>query len=409
MRRLQRRINLRKMSLSNVTIVRQQGLAKTSRRNDGISGLIADAVAIDDKITIGTPMILTSLAEAESKGVTKAYDLANKVMLWHHIRDFYSMAPKGTTLYVMPVAKQTPMATVLATSDGAAAQLLNYAKGSIRQLALSSMSEDFANLATNVAAAQALYTWAAQRNKSVQILLEGREFVEDYSTAVSLREMSANRVSVVISQDPQVAVEDAAYAGYAQVGLLLGSVAAVPVSRDIARVRNGSLPLSSVGVSNGKNVNLAGYYDDDQLSAIDDKGYIFARTFDGLSGFYWSADYTAVAPTDDCDSIRMGRTLDKAADLARLKALEYLRDDVEIDSTTGNIAIEVVRNIESDIETSVLTQMAEEISGVECSIDPEQSLWDSASPLIAELAIVARGVIYRMQINVYYTNSLSND
>ena len=397
------------MSLSNVTIVRQQGLGKTSRRNDGISGLIADAVAIDDKITIGTPIMLTSLAEAESKGVTKAYDLANKVMLWHHIHDFYSMAPKGTTLYVMPVAKQTPMATVLATSDGAAAQLLNYAKGSIRQLALSSMSEDFANLATNVAAAQALYTWAAQRNKSVQILLEGREFVEDYSTAVSLREMSANRVSVVISQDPLVAVEDATYSAYAQVGLLLGSVAAVPVSRDIARVRNGALPVSAAGISNGKNSNNVGYYDDDQLSAIDDKGYIFMRTFDGMSGFYWSSDYTAVAPTDDCDSIRMGRTLDKAADLARLKALEYLRDDVSIDAETGNIAIEVVRNIESDIETSVLTQMSDEISGVECTIDPEQSLWDSSSPLVADLAIVARGVIYRISINVYYTNSLSND
>lgn len=395
--------------LSDVTIVRQQGLGKNARRNDGTSGLIADAVAVDEKIAIGEPILLTSLAEAESKGITKAYDLANKVMLWHQISDFYAMAPKGTKLYVMPVAKQTPMATILATTDGAATKLLTYAKGAIRQLAVASMSEEFANLATNVTAAQALYTWAAARNKAVQILLEGREFVEDYATAVSLREMTANRVSVVISQDPLVAAEDVTYAGYAQVGLLLGSVAAVPVSRDIARVRNGALPVSAAGISNGKNSNNVGYYDDDQLSAIDDKGYIFMRTFDGMSGFYWSSDYTAVAPTDDCDSIRMGRTLDKAADLARLKALEYLRDDVEIDSTTGNIAIEVVRNIESDIETSVLTQMAEEISGVECTIDPEQSLWDSASPLIAELAIVARGVIYRMQINVYYTNSLNND
>lgn len=395
--------------LSDVTIVRQQGLGKNARRNDGTSGLIADAVAVDEKIAIGEPILLTSLAEAESNGITKAYDLANKVLLWHHVHDFYAMAPKGTKLYVMPVAKQTPMATVLATADGAATKLLTFAKGEIRQLALASMSEDFANLATNIAAAQALYKWAADRNKSVQILIEGRDFVGDYSTAISLREMTANRVSVVIAQDPQVAVEDAAYAGYAQVGLLLGSVAAVPVSRDIARVRNGALPVSAAGISNGKNSNNVGYYDDDQLSAIDDKGYIFMRTFDGMSGFYWSADYTAAAPTDDCDSIRMGRTLDKAADLARLKALEYLRDDVEIDSTTGNIAIEVVRNIESDIETAVLTQMADEISGVECTINPEQSLWDSASPLIAELAIVARGVIYRMQINVFYTNSLSND
>ena len=395
--------------LSDVTIVRQQGLGKTARRNDGTSGLIADAVAVDEKIAIGEPILLTSLAEAESKGITKAYDLANKVLLWHHVHDFYAMAPKGTKLYLMPVAKQTPMATVLATADGAATKLLTFAKGEIRQLALASMSEDFANLATNIAAAQALYKWAADRNKSVQILIEGRDFVEDYSTAISLREMTANRVSVVIAQDPLVAVEDATYSAYAQVGLLLGSIAAVPVSRDIARVRNGALPVSAAGISNGKNSNNVGYYDDDQLSAIDDMGYIFMRTFDGLSGFYWSADYTAAAPTDDCDSIRMGRTLDKAADLARLKALEYLRDDVEIDSTTGNIAIEVVRNIESDIETSVLTQMAEEISGVECTIDPEQSLWDSASPLIAELAIVARGVIYRMQINVFYTNSLSND
>jgi len=395
--------------LSEVTILRQNGLGKSAARDDGTAGIVADAVAIDGRVAIGTPIAITSLAELESKGVTKAYDLTNKVLLWHHVRDFYLGADKGTKLYIMPVAKQTKMADVLDTSQGEAAKLLTYAKGAIRLLAIASMSETFAALTTNVTAAQSLFTWAAARNKATQILLEGRAFPSDYTTAPSLREMTANRVSVVISQDPTVAAEDAAYNDYAQVGLLLGTLAGIPVSRDAGRVRSGSIAVSASGISNGKQDGDVGYYDDDQLSAIDDLGYLFLRTYDGMAGHFWNADYTAVAGTDDCDTIRMGRTLDKAADLARLKALESLRDDVEIDTSTGYISVDVLHNIQADIETAVLTQMTDEISGVQCTIDPEQSLWDSSNPLVVDLEIVARGVIARIQIPVYYVTQLSDD
>lgn len=395
--------------LSEVTIVRQNGLGKSAARDDGTAGIVADAVAIDGRVAIGTPIMVTSLAELESKGVTKAYDLTNKVLLWHHVRDFYLGAGKGTKLYVMPVAKQTEMVDVLDTSQGAAAKLLTYAKGAVRLLAVASMSEPFTSLTTNVTAAQALFTWAAARNKAVQILLEGRAFPAEYTAAPSLREMTANRVSVVISQDPSVAAEDAAYGSYAQVGLLLGTLSGIPVSRDAGRVRSGSISVAASGISNGRADGDVGYYDDDQLSAIDDLGYLFLRTYDGMSGYFWNADYTAVSATDDCDTIRMGRTLDKAADLARLKALESLRDDVEIDTSTGYISVDVLHNIQADIETAVLTQMTDEISGVQCVIDPEQSLWDSSNPLVVDLEIVARGVIARIQIPVYYVTQLSDD
>ena len=299
------------------------------------------------------------------------------------------------------------MVDSLDVSDGAARKLLSYAKGAVKLLAVTSMSDDWDSSGDKVSAAQALYDWAAARNKAVQILLEGRAFSHD--AYIKLRELTANRVSVVIGHDAAVAAEDTAYANYAAVARFMGRLAAIPVSRDAGRVRTGAVNIATAGLSDGKKATDPDYYDDDQLSAIDSAGYIFLRSFDGLAGWFWNADYTAAPSTDDCDTIRMGRTLDKAADLARLKALEWLRDDVEIDASTGEIAPEVVRSIQADIETAVLTQMSEEISGVACTIDPAQSLWNVDTPLVMDLAIVARGVIAHMKINVYYTNSLSDD
>lgn len=393
--------------LSDVTIVRKQGLGKVAVRQDGIAGIVADGVALTGKVALETPFVVTSLSEAESLGITEQYDKTNKLLLWHHISDFYAEAPRGTALYVILVAKQTEMVDSLDVTNGAAKKLLTYAKGAVKLLAVTSMSDDWDASGDKVSAAQALYVWAAARNKAVQILLEGRNFA--YDTRLDLRKLTGNRVSVVIGHDAVVAAEDAAYANYAAAARFMGRLAAIPVSRDAGRVRTGAVNIATVGLSDGKKATDPDYFDDDQLSAIDSNGYIFLRSFDGMAGWFWNADYTAAPPTDDCDTIRMGRTLDKAADLARLKALEWLRDDVEIDAATGEIAPEVVRSIQADIETAVLTQMSEEISGVECTINPAQSLWNVDTPLVLDLAVVARGVIVHMKINVYYTNSLSDD
>lgn len=391
--------------LSNVTIQRQQGLGKMAAREDGTSGLVADAAAIEGKVTLGAPLLVSSLAQVEALGITREYDKTNKVLIWHHIRDFFAEASKGTKLYIMPVAKSPSVATLLETS---CRQLINYAKGAIKLLAVTSMSEAWTDLAANISAAQALYDWAAERNKPANIILEGRDMGSE-SEALDLHDFNANRVSVVVSQDPAVAEEDASFAKYAQAGLLLGSLAAIPVSRDVGRVRSGSINVTAAGLSNGTSDKNSEYPDDDALSLLDGKGYIFLRKYDGLAGYYWSADHTAAPATDDCDTIRMGRTLDKAADLARLKALEYLRDDVEIDASTGYISSSVLASIETDIASAVLTQMVGEVSDIRCTIAPEQSLWDNTKPLVMDLQVVARGVIHNITINVYYVTSFDND
>ena len=261
--------------LSDVSIVRQQGLGKTAVRQDGIAGLVADGVALLDKVALETPFVVTSLSEAESLGITEQYDKTNKVLLWHHISDFYAEAPRGTSLYVVLVAKQTEMVDSLDVSDGAARKLLSYAKGAVKLLAVTSMSDDWDSSGDKVSAAQALYDWAAARNKAVQILLEGRAFSHD--AYIKLRELTANRVSVVIGHDAAVAAEDTAYANYAAVARFMGRLAAIPVSRDAGRVRTGAVNIATAGLSDGKKATDPDYYDDDQLSAIDSAGYIFLR------------------------------------------------------------------------------------------------------------------------------------
>lgn len=117
------------MGLSKVTINVVSGLGKTAVEDDSVSGLVADAVAIEGKLVLGQPLAVTSLSQLEALGVTRQWDLTNKVMLWHHAAAFYDAAPEGTYLYVMPVSTGTAYTALLSASDGQVKTLLDYAKG----------------------------------------------------------------------------------------------------------------------------------------------------------------------------------------------------------------------------------------------------------------------------------------
>lgn len=396
--------------LPNVaTVVTNKNLGRVDSGNDGICGLIGHGIATV-KFALGDVLTLVQLADAEALGIDEAYDTTNTVMLWHHIRDFYDEAPSGTTLYVMPVAKTVTMAQMLAKDGVYAPALLQKAGGDIRILAVTSVTETWANIVAAIPIAQLLYKQSFDLYMPHSILLEGRDCPDTLNTIDDLRNdetgPDANRVSVVISQDLAVAAT-APDANYANVCHALGRAAAVPVQRNIGRVKDGRLAsVTTPALSNGTKIaDLT----QATLDTVNGKGFIFMRNHVGKSGAFFNGDHCACPIDDDYYGLGRGRTMDKAVRIVRDTYVEELLDDIEIDPDNGKIAPDVVKAYQqaanSAIEANMMQPGSEEISGKSVYVNPEQDV-QATDKVAIKLKIVPKGTVKAIEVELGYSKTV---
>lgn len=310
------------MSRPGVSIsITNNNLGGLPPSEDGIAGIIVSGVA-DGSITLGEVMgPFLSIVEIEDAGLDADYDTTNSSLAYQHCKDFYEVAGQGSELYVMVVADTVTMTDLADKANDYAKKMLTTAGGKIRVLGITRVPdgaytptyvEEFDDDIWDASAkAQELVAEEFTLYRPVQILLEGMDFQGTAGSAKDLRDagtgLNTNRVSVVIGSDPDVATGYAAK--YAFLGRVLGALAVLPVQRNIGRVKNGRIPgLLDAGVSNGANLSTLS---DVSVTALHDKGYIFALQHVGKAGFFFNDDPTAVPNTDDFSYIGRGRTIDK--------------------------------------------------------------------------------------------------
>lgn len=393
------------------TIVTGGNLGRVMANQDGYAGLIAHGVA-GDKFALGDILIFRELAEAEDKGITAVYDTTNTVMLWRHIADFFLTAPVGTPLYVMPVAKTVTLANMVDKAGDYAPALLEGANGAIKLLAFASTLGAFADVVAAASAAQLLYKWAFDNFMPLNIFLEGANCPADLSALADLRDATtgpdADRVSVVICNDAAITTDaDGAatsYDGYAAVCLAMGRAAAVPVQRNIGRVKDGRLPVTSPALSNG---DLIDALSNAVLDGINAKGYIFMRKHVGKAGAFFNGDHTAVKLESDFASISRSRPIDKAVRIVRQVYVEELLDDIELDPATGNMAPEVLTAYQQSCDGAIMINMTAEgeISGGRTYVDPAQDVL-ATDKVKTKLKIVPKGMVKEIEVELGYTKNL---
>lgn len=399
-------------NLPNVkTIVTGGNLGRALANENGVSALIAHAVA-GDEFALGDILLIRELADAEAKGITAEYDATNTVHLWRHIADFYQTAPNGTPLYVMPVAKTVTLAQMVLHTGDYGPALLEGANGRIRLLAFATTDATFANVVAAIDDAQLLYDWAYDNNMPCQIFLEGRSAPADLSTIDDLRDPStgpdSNRVSVVISNDAAITTDEdgdpTGYAGYAHVCLAMGRAAAVPVQRNIGRVKDGRLPVTNPALSNGDTVDELSLA---TLNGLNAQGYIFLRRHVGKSGSFFNGDHTACPITDDFAGVHRGRPMDKAVRIVRATYVEELLDDIEIDPATGKMAPDVITAYQQSSDGALFINMtsAGEVSGAKTYVDPEQDVL-ATDKVKTKLRIVPKGMVKEIEVELGYSKTL---
>jgi len=412
------------MSAPNVIVNQTNGnLGRSSASKDGIALLIATGVAVTDEFALNDLLgPFKSIEDAEAKGIDADYDVTNSCQVWRHIHDFYSEAGRGHELHVMVVADTVLMKDMVDKTNltTGVKKALIALKGEVRLVGVSrvpdgaytptfatELEQDVLDAIDN---AKELVDAEFTAFRPIQVLIEGRNWQGDVAATLDLRDPddgpNANRVSVIIGQDLDVADDtDNEQAGYACVGKLLGRAARIQVQRNVARAKDGALTeMVNGGFSNNEAINTL---DDTDVDTLNDKGYIFIRSYTGKAGLFFNDDHTACPIDDDYAFISRGRPADKATRIARTVYLDEMLDDIQIDPDSGKMDASTCKHYESIIEDAIGTQMVSqgELSGVNAFVDADQNVLQD-DEVDVQLNIVPKGTARRIVVDQSYALKL---
>jgi len=365
--------------LPRVKITFENGaLGGVSPSEDGVVGLVSHATAVSTTFMLGTPYLLTGLADLVALGVTSAATGAN-AGLYKTVEEFYTEAPAGSKLWVMGVSVSTGIGDLTNKTNNNIKPLLEAARGAINILMVKTVAASEPTLEGSIAGTvltaitnlQALSDeWTETHYAPFMSIVEAQNYTGTASGLPDLTERSDNRVCVVLGDT--VAGSDGA-----AIGLVGGRLASIPVQRSLARVRSGTIKaetmyLGSVAAEQGSPDVAHGL------------GYIVPRTFVGKSGYYWSDDLMATDADDDYGTIARRRTIDKAYRIAYKTLVDEIAEEVPVNAL-GKLAAYHCKGVETSVESAVVNSMTSEGNlgndpedakdlGVQCYIDPDQNI-----------------------------------
>ena len=375
--------------------IAKDGMNRTGNNIQKVTGLIITGSGVASKVELGKSYQVFSLNEAVALGISEA----ENAFAYKHIKAFYDQAPTGTPLWVMLVSDATTMTAMLDKDGAFAPTLIADAKGAIRVLGVvkkATGSETIAagldtDVQTAVVKAQAIAEHFEKKYMPFRVVVSGNSWNGKVADLTNFSENELNKVACFIGNDDKEKE--------ASVGLFLGKITSIPVQRKIHRVKDGSvLPLVAY-FTDGTTIDSKA----DQWDALDDKGYIFFRTFVGRSGYYFSGDNTLTKPTDDFKSLSSGLVMDKALLLAYGALVEELSDEVLL-SEEGSIHPAIIKSWQTKLENTLQSEMVSKggLSAVNINIDPEQKVLQTGKVVVG-LKLLPVGYADFIEVNIGFT------
>ena len=387
------------MNLPRVKINFANGaIGAVTPMEDGSAALLANlgaAGAMANCPALGLPSLITKLADMDSLGLTADEAATNPGLknLRDTVADFYAEAGSGAKLWILAVESgdNTPLddnACIIdpddPDADTAADLLLQAASGTVRILAfLPYATPSMAQLRTTVQKLHALaLRWTERHYAPILTLLQARTVqvtIADLNNpSNALSNLLCNRVAVVAGGHADAIGQEGRVG---PVGLVLGRIAAIPVQRSIARVKDGPIVTEPLKVGG---YDPATATENGTVQRLYDAGFIVPRSFVGKNGAYWSDDTLCTEASDDYALIPRRRVIDKAYRIAYQTLVDELHDEIPV-TDEGKIPATVVQAIETAVESAIINQMTnfgnlatdpadKSDNGVQCSIDPDQNI-----------------------------------
>lgn len=407
------------MSFNGVTINKVRGgLVRASDTSDRTVLLVCGGTAIPAKLTDYTPVKLNSIEALEQLTWTEKTDETNKELLYYHASEVFRLSPERE-LWVMVVPK-TKKVSELAEEQ----QFIDGLRSidGVNTIGIAGLTAD-EDITTAIESMQLMVEELREDHLYIDsVILEGLgTYLTDASSAEDLRALEAENISVVIAQDKDVADRDETYANHAAVGTALGMLSVRYVHENMGSVDIENHPRTAKGtadysmqdktrnlwintaLSNGTLMSSVSKADQKTLN---DKGYIYASSFQGYTGVFFSNSHTCVAKDTDYAYIEYNAVWNKAAKLIRNTLIPRVRSRIDADPATGYIASETIAYW-SGLLRQALDGMvnANDIADYDIYIDPNQAAV-SDMPVKIQVKLVANGIVHEFEIDLGFTNKI---
>lgn len=252
---------------------------------------------------------------------------------------------------------------------------------------------------TLLAAVDAILTERETRNFYVHALLEARpmndgEAPSDYLAAIETQFQGVTAMRCAIALD--------------------GGMIYNPLTRTLER-RNSAWKLSAqragrdIGeapyrVRTGPHVATSTLAFDANLVGTTGR-FAALRTLDGRDGVYTAA-WPMLAPQgSDYDTVQRREVIDRAAQIGYIAAMDYLGDDVPVDTTTGKILETAAAAFDTYVEGRVRAGIGANASGIRVRLDREENIL-STEYVEFDLSVIPLGYLKAITVRVGFLNPM---
>ena len=360
-----------------------QGAAVAEKLKD----TVIEINSLDDATNLGIKPY-TGATTGENEDAVSTDFLAG--IPYYHISQFFGMAGGSGRLFIMFADCSTNWNAILdmqKASGGIISQFGVWTEQKIWKKMDSSANQcsiaivgDLQSIAEQMANDYHAPSYILLSGNSSKIATASGENSKVVFSEIADAVIEARYVSVLLSQSADVEVKKmqaslASTTPVGVVGLALGALTQANVGESIAWVQHFDLvnyvPAIEMGfgdstVEGGQLVNATLYsaLTKFQLDELDDKGYIFMRTYEGREGHVYFNKDRSCSDGDYC-TIARNRAINKSRRLVREALLPYVNSPVKVDPANGNLSsaqITIYNNLITGVLQSV--ENAEEISAV---------------------------------------------
>lgn len=406
------------MSFNGVIINKVRGgLVRATDTTDRTILLVCGGTA-NEGLADYKPVKLNSLQALEQLEWTDQTDTDNKELLYYHTSEVFRLSPERE-LWVMVVPKTKKVSELAVEKQFLAG--LRVIDG-VNTIGIAGVAAD-ESFPTAINAMQQMVNTLREDHLYIDaVILEGLgTYVAEISSADDLRAKDAENISVVIAQDKDVAEADEAFNNYAAVGTALGMLSVRYVHENMGSVDIENHPRTAKGIpdysmtdklsgrwvrpalSNGTLMSAVSRADQKTLN---DKGYIYASSFLGYAGVFFSNSHTCVGKTTDYAYIEYNAVWNKAAKIIRNTMIPRIRGKIDADPQTGYISSETIAYWSALLKQGLETMVnADDIADFDVYIDPAQ-MAVSDMPVKVQVKLVANGIVHEFEVDLGFTNKL---
>jgi hypothetical protein len=255
------------------------------------------------------------------------------------------------------------------------------------------------------------------------VLVEGKGAYldDDIVDFPDLRGLDSENVSVVVGQDPDVAALDPAYAGHAAVGSAMGMLLVRAIHENLgsvdievkprARKAEKDYTLTDTKLKRWLSASLSNGMTSESLSVadqrkLDELGYIYAGSFAGYGGYFFSSSSTCTEEDSDYCLIERNAIWNRAARIIRETLIPRIRSKVQADPSTGYIKNTTITDWDGRVRKALEPmKSAGNVADFDIYINPNQEAV-SAKPFNIKVQLVADGIVHEFEVDLGYTKSI---